>query len=114
MTTADFPKEVQNIAASLFPGEGNSGMRIRLAAEILNIFLSANGWTCDESVRKEYKSRSVLLNKIVSVTEQNETYEAFVLDIDEYCRLVIKELDGTVKTLSSGEVSVRSRRMILC
>ena len=114
VTTADFPNEVQNIATSLFPDECNSRMRIRLASEILNVFLSTNGWVCDESVRKEYKNRSALLNKIVTVTEQNETYEAFVLDIDERCRLVIKEPDGTVKALSSGEVFVRPKRLILC
>ena len=114
VTTDSFPKEVENVATSLFIDESYGRARIRLASEIINIFLSAKGWICDEKTRKEYKNRSTLLNKTVTVNEQNESYEATVLDIDEHCRLVVEKSNGAVKALSSGEVSVKTKRLILC
>lgn len=55
---------------------------------------------------KEYKERSVLLGREVTVYAGNREYKAVVSDIDEEGHLVV-ERDGTVQRISSGEVSVR-------
>ena len=114
VTTESFPKEIENTATSLFTDEISNRARIRLASEIINVFLSSYGWICDEKICQEYKNRSVLLDKTVIVTEQNESYEAIVLDIDERCRLVVEKPGGIIKVLSSGEVSLKTKRLVLC
>lgn len=55
---------------------------------------------------KEYKERSVLLGKEVTVFAPDGAYTAYVADIDEEGHLVI-ERDGKREELSFGEVSVR-------
>lgn len=54
----------------------------------------------------EYKSRSVLLGREVTVLAVEGDYRAIVTDIDKEGHLVIRR-DGREEILSSGEVSVR-------
>ena len=46
------------------------------------------------------------------VIGNNEVYEATVLDIDQNAALVVRTLDGTIKSLNSGEVSIKSESVI--
>lgn len=55
---------------------------------------------------KEYKERSILLGREVTVFAENGEYKAVVSDIDAEGHLVV-ERDGTVQRISCGEVSVR-------
>lgn len=55
---------------------------------------------------KEYKERSVLLGREVTVFAATGEYKAVVSDIDEEGHLVV-ERDGSVQYISTGEVSVR-------
>ncbi len=55
---------------------------------------------------KEYKERSILLGREVTVFAANGEYKAVVSDIDEEGHLII-ERDGMLQRISSGEVSVR-------
>lgn len=55
---------------------------------------------------KEYKERSVLLGREVTVFTGNGEYRAVVWDIDEEGHLIVNR-DGILQSISSGEVSVR-------
>lgn len=55
---------------------------------------------------KEYKERSVLMGREVTVLTTGGEFRAVVTDIDEEGHLVIRR-DGREEILSSGEVSVR-------
>ena len=68
----------------------------------------------DLSFMKEYKENSYLIGKDVNVyrtptTDITNVVPAFVLDITETGGLVIQLEDGTIETLTTGEVSVRLR-----
>lgn len=107
ITTDNFPNEIKEVASSLFFTLDGSPIRNRLAAEIINDLLSSNSWITDEGIYSEYKKRLAFLGSAVTVIESEKKYEAAALDIDEQCRLIVKKPDGSLATLSSGEVSIK-------
>lgn len=102
-----FEGELSGIAGGVFerPVENVSN---RLACEILKEL----DICLDESRRKEilaeYKKRSYLDGKSVNVITPKGSYPAEVVGIDDCARLVVKTADGEIKSLSTGEVSVRT------
>ena len=68
------------------------------------------------SMIEEYRSRSLLNGKTVSVNPvagtNGETYRATVKDIDEQMRLVVECDGGEIRKLSSGEVSLHSYNFV--
>ena len=80
----------------------------RLAAEILKQ-LDDVLFAQDQSViLDEYRSRSYLDGKSVTVLRGNEEFSAEVIGIDDSARLIVKTADGKETALSSGEVSIRT------
>lgn len=57
---------------------------------------------------EEYKKRSLLLQKTVTVCAPEGDYVALVKDIDSEGHLIL-EVNGAKRTLSAGEVSIRLR-----
>lgn len=108
MSTDDFPEDVGRVAGSL---EVSSGVctRSRLAAEVINQvdeiicgrILNKN----DYSYIDEYKRRSMVLDRDILIVNTNEI--AHVVDIDDRGGLVVVTEDGTKRTLSTGEISIR-------
>lgn len=64
----------------------------------------------DERIIDEYKERSILNGKTVTVTpvigDDRSAYEATVKGISDRAELVVTLADGTTRNLSSGEVSL--------
>ena len=56
---------------------------------------------------EDYRKRSLVLGKEITVLEGNQTRTALALDLDQDFSLRVREADGTERTLSSGEVRVR-------
>ncbi|MDD2495463.1 MAG: biotin--[acetyl-CoA-carboxylase] ligase [Tissierellia bacterium] len=104
----DFPDDIKNIASSIFNVETyTGGLRIKLVADILNNF-----WYYYENIKertflKKYKKRSLIIGKEINVISSSRSKKAFVLDIDDECRLIVKWEDGSIEAISSGEVSIR-------
>lgn len=105
-----FPSEIEDIADSVFE---NCNMaenpRNILIAKILDNF-----WKYYEDIENrphfdEYKKRSMVLSKPITVISGKDSYEAFALDLDDNFNLKIMLPDGEIKSLNSGEVSVRKR-----
>jgi BirA family biotin operon repressor/biotin-[acetyl-CoA-carboxylase] ligase len=104
--TNNFPDELNQAAASIFPYKTDGTVRNRLAAEIINMFLSSSAWLNDKETHREYKDRLTLLGRVITVLRANETFEALALDVDESGRLIVKRPDGSVVVLSSDEISI--------
>ena len=93
--------EISTIATSI-EGETNHKIdRSKLAARIISKFMSERGDLYDE-----YKSRSFIIGKTVTVIKLAESYEAKVLDITPDFSLLI-ERDGKQERLFTGEISLK-------
>ena len=55
----------------------------------------------------EYKNRSMLINKEISYIQDNEEFNARVIDIDSECHLIVSDSSGKITKLSSGEVKIK-------
>ena len=93
--------EISTIATSLEGELEDAPDRSHLAAFIIKEFLNQSG-DCYE----EYKSRSFVIGKRVTVIKASESYEATIIDINPDYSLTI-ERDGKTEKLFTGEISIR-------
>lgn len=101
-----FPDEIENTAGSFLDNTiGN--MRCRLIAEILNELAEQMENLSSKYYLDEYKKRSFLIGRQITVIKSSGNKTAKAIDIDNKARLVVEYKDKTVEHLSSGEVSVR-------
>ena len=93
--------EISDIATSI---EGETGIgidRSKLAAAIIKYHLNYKG-----DFYNEYKSRSFIIGKKVTVMKLSESYEAKVLDINPDFSLKLKTASG-IEILFTGEVGLK-------
>lgn len=102
----DFPEEIKDIAGSLFGKNSPEDTKNQLIAEILNEFYEIYQNLLSKEFLEEYKSRSILINREVSLIKVGETRKVKVIDIDKECRLVVKSEAG-IEYINSGEVSLK-------
>ena len=102
-----FPPELPE-AGAVFPTrpQGLEG-RSQLAGSILNHFFSFYPHLEDKPFFADYRRRSLVLGQEITVLEGGQTRTAFALDLERDFSLRVRETDGTIHTLSSGEVRVR-------
>ena len=84
-----------------------------IAGQVLKIFEEdASSETAHKAIIKEYKEASFLIGRELTVYpligDEKSAYKATATDIDENAGLVVKLADGTTRTLSSGEVTLKS------
>ena len=87
-----------------------------IAGQILKIFEEdASGPEAHKAIIKEYKEASFLLGQELTVYpligDEKSSYKSTATDIDENAGLIVTLKDGTTKTLSSGEVTLRSNSL---
>lgn len=103
-----FPSEITDIAACLYPdGDHPSDVRDALLAALLDIFYEIYTKLPAKGFLDEYRGRSILTGRDITVMQGESSYPAHVLDIDDECHLVVTDTKGNTIPLSSGEVSVR-------
>lgn len=102
VSTNNFPKELENIATSL----GITTDRNKIIASIVNNVLSVVLSESDDFIH-EYKDKSLVLGKEITCISATENFSATAVDIDNNGALIVKIKGGTLKTISTGEVSVR-------
>ena len=104
-----FAEEIKDVATGIFEYETSTSTDIRskLIAEILRRFWHYYKHIEDKSFLESYKSRSILINKEVNILSSKSSEKATVLEIDNDCRLKVQMEDGSIRLLSSGEVSIR-------
>lgn len=103
----DFGEELSDIVttieenAAFLPPKNEFAFEI--AKEVFDVYDSLDDFSL---VIEEYKKYSLVLNKKVFLVSGDTKKEALALDIDNNGGLIVKQ-DGEVKTISTGEVSLR-------
>ena len=105
ITTEDFPDEIKDRASSV---GALSPVRNKLAAQVANELM----YICEDLNDRSrfidcYKSRSMIIGKDIDFYINNEKQRGKAIDIDDFGALIVTLPDGSQKTLSSGEVTVR-------
>ena len=103
ISTADFPSEIENVAASL----GQPLSRNALAAELTAELMSFAENLADKSYIDEYRAHSLVIGRDITYTRAGEITAARAVGIDENGGLEVEHADGSRDTLRSGEISVR-------
>lgn len=116
-TNSAQPDELKDIAGSIISSGGNK-KRAELCAFVIDELyeiLDGN----DEMIQKamqEYRKRSNLIGKEVEISPvintSDKNYKCLVLDVTEDAKLLVKTMDGEIKCLDSGEVSLHSKVML--
>ena len=103
----DFPDDIKNKAGAIFSDkEDTTGIKSILVAKVLNYFFDYYKTLDSKTFFDEYKKRSFLLGKNITILDPNGEIPASAIDLDDRCHLIVRLADGTIKELSSGEVSV--------
>lgn len=109
--SSKFPEEILNSATSLKVETGKRIKRETLIAMILNSFenLYEEFIKKDsvETVMKICKEKSALIGKEVIVMMKDQQKEVKAIDINEDGELLVKDREGNITKIISGEVSVR-------
>ena len=83
--------------------------RMQIAARCTKAIFSLLDTPCREATLREYKRRSLLIGKTVTVHPvigERTSFSARVLDVADDFSLVVRLADGKQKSLHSGEVSL--------
>lgn len=104
--TEDFPGDLQSSATSVYPDEGVPGVRNKLSAEIINRILGCETVPSEREIFQKYKKRLMILGKKVTVLQNQTEYQATAMDIDSVGHLIVKNENGEIMTLSSGEIRI--------
>lgn len=111
---AQMPKELAEKATSLRAETGQIMRRSQIIASVMKRFeenyrlFVENGDL--RQLQEKYNSLLITRNKEVRIINGKEEYHAYALGINENGELMVRESDGTIKEISSGEVSVRGIR----
>ncbi len=104
----DFPEDIRSVAGAAFGADAPSDLRCRLTAEVLERFLTYYANLQEVPFYEAYRRRSLVLGKQVRLLAPGrEPEEVEVLDLDRNFTLVVRDAYGQLRTVSSGEVSLR-------
>lgn len=101
-----FPDVIKDIATAIFPGNAEDNIKEKIVAEVVNRFFQMYNGDDNDFIRR-YKEYSYLTGKEINIISGENTRPAVVLDITDDCRLLVKNKNGEIEEISSGDVSVR-------
>lgn len=102
------PKEIINIVGTLIPNDQKTQCSAnKFAGILIDEMLDLYDNFDKRSFIDTYKAHSIVLNKEINFVYNNEKKEGIVLDIDNDCALLIKENNGNILKINSGEVSIK-------
>lgn len=101
----DFSQSVQSVATSLVNDKRVT--RNEIAAEIINQFFIRAQDIDQSTMMQSYRDKSIVLGKTVSVVSGTHHEIAHVEDILNNGSLLIKQMNGDVKEIRFGEVSLK-------
>lgn len=97
-----FPKELEGVAGSL---TATGLKRELLAAAVTQKLLEIIGGK--QSVTDRYRERSIVIGQSIRYEINGAEFSATALDIDHVGGLIVQNEDGSIRTLSSGEITLR-------
>lgn len=101
-----FPDELKDIAGPISEKK-IPGLRGHLAAEFLKDFYRICSNISEADHSEEYKKRCFVIGRDINVISGDSIRAAKAVDINKECHLIVRYEDGTLDTLSSGEISIR-------
>ena len=107
---SDFPEEIRSIAGSLHSVSGLEIDRAKVAAAMTDALYRMEQTLLTEkaALMNRYRADCVTLGQCVSVVKSDgNVRHGTALDIDSDGALIVRFDDGTLESVSSGEVSVR-------
>ncbi len=119
--TTAFEGQLADVVGTLEDATSAKISRLEIAAEIagqvLKIFEEdASCEAAHKAIIKEYKEASFLIGRELTVYpligDEKSSYKATATDIDDNAGLIVTLEDGSKRTLSSGEVSLKSNEFI--
>lgn len=102
-----FPSDISAVAGALLPYGNRQELRASIAAAFLEEMFSEYARLDSRSFLGEYRRRSMVTGKSVSVIFPTLTRHGQAVAIDDDCRLVVRFDDGTTEHVSTGEISIR-------
>ncbi|MGN0073623.1 MAG: biotin--[acetyl-CoA-carboxylase] ligase [Coriobacteriales bacterium] len=107
-----FPNEVAQVAQVLCEGDPDAGDgRARLAARAASLLAEGAESIPDKPHLDEYRRRSLLDGRSVTVEQGRESFRALVLGINDDLTLQVQLEDGSQRALSHGEVHIPSSQL---
>lgn len=107
ITPAAFPDEIKGIATSIKENIDTEFTQSKLAAALLDELYNIYKDLDKKTFLDEYKKRSFIIGHDINVIAPSGSYTATALDINELGNLIVKDKNGDIHTLNSGEISVR-------
>jgi BirA family biotin operon repressor/biotin-[acetyl-CoA-carboxylase] ligase len=101
-----FPDEIKEIATAVFPGNTENNIKEQIIADVVNRFFSMYNGEDNDYIRR-YKEYSYLKGREINIISGETTRLATVIDITDDCHLLVKNENGKIEEISSGDVSVR-------
>ena len=101
-----FPEEIRQVAGSVFASPVPDAKNHMIAA-YLDRFLALYRNLGSAQTSAEYRRRSFVIGKMVTVLAGDRQTPARALDVDEKCHLIVEYEGGRRETLSSGEISIK-------
>lgn len=102
-----FPQELAEIAGALWERPVPGGKN-RLAAEFVNHFWKLYTAGDPAAFLEDYRRRSLVVGKDITVIAGGKETPARALGIDESCRLLVRYKSGETAALSYGEVRIKA------
>ena len=101
-----FPDDIKDIATAIFPGNAEDNIKEKIVAEVVNRFFQMYNGDDNDFIRR-YKEYSYLTGKEINIISGDSIRPATVIDITDDCHLLVKNEEGVIEEISSGDVSVR-------
>lgn len=101
-----FPEDIQDIAGPIFTEFVVDGKN-RLAAEFLNHFLAIYYHDHESNYVDTYRNKCFIIGQDILVHSVDGIKPAKALSLDDACHLLVQYEDGSLETLSSGEISIK-------
>ena len=101
-----FPDVIKDIATAIFPGNVEDNINEKIVADVVNRFFNMYNGDDNDYIRR-YKAYSYLTGKEINIISGDSIRPATVIDITDDCHLLVKNEEGVIEEISSGDVSVR-------
>ncbi|MCQ2520601.1 MAG: biotin--[acetyl-CoA-carboxylase] ligase [Lachnospiraceae bacterium] len=110
VSTKDYPDDIKDRAGHL-PVRSDISRNDIIAEIINNLVPLLEKETSDKSYVNLYRDHLLMIGELVTFLDHSKSAAeaihttATIIDIDDECGLIVKEQDGTLRTIRNGEVS---------
>jgi len=101
-----FPPEIVQSADAILRNQADNGKN-RLTAAFLNRFMALYRSPEPSGYAQSYRNRSLVIGQPIRILSPSGARNAYALDVDRDCRLIVRYEDGTIDQLTSAEISIR-------